>query len=124
MAKALVTGGTGFIGAHVVRRLLTEQLDVRCLVRPGSKRANLDGLKVEFTEGDLNDAASLKRAAAGCQMLFHVAADYRIWARDPEALERTNIEGSRNILQAAADAGVTKVVFTSSVAAVGRPRNN
>jgi dihydroflavonol-4-reductase len=124
MTKALVTGGTGFIGAHVVRRLLREQLDVRCLVRPGSRRANLEGLKVEFSEGDMNDPASLARAMTGCQMLFHVAADYRIWARDPQALEKTNIEGSRNVLQAAADAGVGKVVFTSSVAAVGRPASN
>ncbi len=124
MSKALVTGGTGFIGSHVVRRLVQEGIDVRCLVRPGSQRANLDNLKLEFAEGDLCDPASLQNAVSGCQMLFHVAADYRIWAKDPQELIRTNVQGSRDLLQAAADAGVQKVIFTSSVAAVGRPASN
>src|SRR5258708_881267 len=124
MSKALVTGGTGFIGSHVVRRLLKEQVVVRCLVRPGSNRSNLEGLDVEFAEGDLRDAASLRGAVSGCEMLFHVAADYRLWALDPEELERTNVEGSRQLLEAAATEGVKRVVFTSSVAAVGRPHSN
>lgn len=124
MSKALVTGGTGFIGSHVVRRVIREGLDVRCLVRPGSQRRNLENLSIEFAEGDLNDAASLKKAMSGCSILFHVAADYRIWAKDPQELIRTNVQGSRDLLQAAADAGVQKVVFTSSVAAVGRPITN
>lgn len=123
MSKALVTGGTGFIGSHVVRRLLSEKLDVRCLVRHGSNQSNLSGLTVEIALGDLSDPASLKHALWGCEMLFHVAADYRVWARHPEDLAKTNVEGSRHILQAAADAGIKKVVFTSSVAAVGRPQD-
>jgi dihydroflavonol-4-reductase len=124
MSKALVTGGTGFIGSHVVRRLLKEQLAVRCLVRPGSNRSNLDGLAVEFAEGNLNDKASLLKALTGCQQLFHVAADYRIWTPDPVEMERTNIQGTRDILQAAGEAGISQVVYTSSVAAVGRPPAN
>jgi dihydroflavonol-4-reductase len=124
VTKALVTGGTGFIGSHVVRRLLAEGLEVRCLVRPGSKRLNLTGLRVEFAEGDLCQPSTLRPAIAGCEMLFHVAADYRIWARNPADLERTNVQGTRDILQAAAEAGVRRVVFTSSVAAVGRPQHN
>jgi dihydroflavonol-4-reductase len=121
MTKALVTGGTGFIGSHVVRRLLKEGMAVRCLARPGSSRRNLEGLSVEISEGDLQDRPSLDRAAAGCDHLFHVAADYRIWARHPEELIRSNVEGTRNMLEAAAQAGIKRVVFTSSVAAVGRP---
>lgn len=124
MTKALVTGGTGFIGSHVVRRVLQESIDVRCLVRPGSNRSNLDGLFVEWAEGDLRDPASLKRAVQGCDLLFHVAADYRIWARHPEELERTNVEGTRHLLEAAGEAGLRRIVFTSSVAAIGRPRQN
>jgi dihydroflavonol-4-reductase len=124
MPQALVTGGTGFIGSHVVRRLLSEHVTIRCLARPGSKRLNLEGLPIEIAEGDLCDVASLKRTVAGCQMLFHVAADYRIWARHPEEMDRINVQGSRDLLQAAADAGVQKIVFTSSVAAVGRPQDN
>lgn len=124
MSKSLVTGGTGFIGSHVVRCLLKEGADVRCLARPNSNRSNLKDLKVEIVEGDLNDAASLQRAIAGCSTLYHVAADYRLWAKNPEEMERTNVQGSRNILQAAADAGASKVVYTSSVAAVGRPHDN
>src|SRR5258706_6818242 len=101
MSKALITGGTGFIGSHVVRRVLAEGVDVRCLVRPGSNRANLQGLKVELAEGDLSDPASLGKALTGCSMLFHVAADYRLWSRHPDEIERNNREGSLNILQAA-----------------------
>jgi dihydroflavonol-4-reductase len=121
MSIALVTGGTGFVGCHVVRHLLAQKVKVRCLVRPGSNKANLQGLDVEIAEGDLNDFVSLHKAVSGSQMLFHVAADYRLWARNPKEMERTNVQGTRDILQAAADAGVKKVVYTSSVAAVGRP---
>ena len=124
MAKALVTGGTGFIGTHVVRRLIKEGLDVRCLVRGGSNQRNLAGLQVEFSPGDLNDPTSLRKAVSGCTLLFHVAADYRLWAKNPAELEKTNVQGTRDILQAAAEAGVSKVVYTSSVAAVGRPVEN
>jgi len=122
--RALVTGGTGFIGSHVVRHLLDHKVPVRCLIRETSKRSNLDGLEIEYMVGDLEDAASLRLALRDCDMLFHVAADYRLWARHPEEMDRINVEGTRRLLQAAADAGLKKIVYTSSVAAVGRPRVN
>ncbi|HTY41114.1 MAG TPA: hopanoid-associated sugar epimerase [Thermoanaerobaculia bacterium] len=115
----LVTGGTGFVGSHVVRALLARGRSVRCLVRPGSRRDNLAGLDVELAEGDLTDPASLERALAGVATLYHVAADYRLWTRDPEELYRANAGGTENILAAAAKAGVSRVVYTSSVAALG-----
>jgi len=119
--QALVTGGTGFIGSHVVRQLLKQKINVRCLVREGSRRSNLDGLGVSYVIGDLRDAHSLKVALMDCRMLFHVAADYRLWAPDPAEMNRVNIEGTRALFQAAGDAGLEKIVYTSSVAAVGRP---
>jgi dihydroflavonol-4-reductase len=115
----LVTGGTGFVGAHVVRALLSEGRPVRCLVRPGSRRDNLEGLPVEIVTGDLTDPASLARAVSGVEILYHVAADYRLWTRDPQELYRANVGGTENILAAARSAGVSKVVYTSSVAALG-----
>jgi len=122
--KALVTGGTGFIGSHVVRKLLAERIPVRCLVRGASARANLSGLGVDIMVGDLAEPESLKRALQGCDLLFHVAADYRLWAPKPAELERTNVQGTRDLLRAAADARVQKIIYTSSVAAVGRPETN
>jgi dihydroflavonol-4-reductase len=119
MPVNLVTGGTGFVGAHVVRALLSEGRAVRCLVRPGSRRDNLEGLDVEVVTGDLTDPASLSPALAGVETLYHVAADYRLWARDPQELYRSNVGGTENILAAAHAAGVSKVVYTSSVAALG-----
>ena len=116
----LVTGGTGFVGAHVVRALLARGGAVRCLVRPGSRRDNLAGLPVEIAEGDLTDPASLAAALSGASRLFHCAADYRLWARDPRDLGRVNVEGTENVLGAAARAGVSRVVYTSSVGALGR----
>ncbi len=121
MTLALVTGGTGFIGSHVVRRLMKEGVRVRCLARLHSKRSNLHGLDVEWWTGDLNDKASIERAVKGCDQLFHVAADYRLWAPNALEMEHTNVQGTRNILDASANAGVSKIVFTSSVAAIGRP---
>jgi dihydroflavonol-4-reductase len=115
----LVTGGTGFVGAHVVRALLAEGRSVRCLVRPGSRRDNLEGLEVEVVTGDLTDPGSLSRALSGVETLYHVAADYRLWARDPEEIYRSNVGGTENVLAAAHAAGVSKVVYTSSVAALG-----
>ncbi len=115
----LVTGGTGFVGAHVVRALLARGGAVRCLVRSGSRRANLEGLAVEVVEGDLTDPSSLARAAAGIRTLYHCAADYRLWTRDPAELARTNVAGTDNLLRAAAAAGVERVVYTSSVGALG-----
>jgi dihydroflavonol-4-reductase len=124
MPRALVTGGTGFIGSHVVRTLLAQKVSVRCLVRPKSNRANLQGLSVELVEGDVNDTASLRPALKECDYVFHVAADYRLWVKDPAEMERTNVSSTREFLLAAAEAGAKKIVFTSSVAAVGRPVTN
>jgi len=115
----LVTGGTGFVGSHVVRALVEKGRRVRCLVRPASRRDNLDGLDVEIAFGDLTDAASLAAALSGVETLYHVAADYRLWARDPAELYRANAGGTENLLAAAAGAGVSRVVYTSSVAALG-----
>ncbi|KAF0138838.1 MAG: hopanoid-associated sugar epimerase [Rhodospirillaceae bacterium] len=115
----LVTGGTGFIGAAVVRHLLNDGQAVRVLVRPRSDHRNLAGLSVERVEGDLTDSASLERAVRGVETVFHVAADYRLWVPDPEVMKRVNVTGSRDLLRAAAEAGVTRIVYTSSVATLG-----
>jgi len=119
--RALVSGATGFVGAAVARALLREGWAVRVLVRGASDRSNLKELALEIAVGDLTDQASLERAMQGCGALFHVAADYRLGARDPSQLYLTNVEGTRNILQAARRAGVEKTVYTSSVATVGIP---
>jgi dihydroflavonol-4-reductase len=119
--KALVTGATGFVGAAVARSLGAAGWQVRALVRAGSDRSNLQPLAVEAIEGDLADSSSLKRALAGCEGLFHVAADYRLGARHPEQLYRTNVDGTRNILSAARTARVPRIVYTSSVATIGIP---
>ena len=119
--KALVTGATGFVGAAVARALLGAQWRVRVLARPGSDRRNLKSLAVEVSEGDLADSSSLERAAQGCDGLFHVAADYRLGARDPTELYRANVEGTRNVLSAAHSSGVQRIVYTSSVATIGIP---
>jgi dihydroflavonol-4-reductase len=119
--KALVTGATGFVGAAVARALLRGQWQVRVLARRGSDRRNLKSLDVEVSEGDLTDPDSLQRAAQSCDGLFHVAADYRLGARDPAELYRTNVEGTRNVLSAAHRSGVKRIVYTSSVATIGIP---
>src|SRR5581483_3396236 len=117
--RALVTGATGFVGAAVARALLREGWDVRALARKGSDRRNLRPLAIEVFEGDLSDPGSLARAAAGCEALFHVAADYRLGAFDPRELYKTNVEGTRNILNAAREAGLRRRVYTSSVVTIG-----
>ena len=121
MADALVTGGTGFVGANVVRELLREGAQVRVLARPRGDRRAIDGLKIDVCEGDLGDAPSLRRAVQGVRTVYHVAADYRLWARHPDELHRVNVEGTRALLQAAADAGAHRVVYTSTVGALGIP---
>jgi dihydroflavonol-4-reductase len=115
----LVTGASGFVGAAVMRALLAQGRDVRVLLRPSSDRRNLAGLPVEIRTGALEDHASLLPALAGCGALFHVAADYRLWVRDPAAMYRANVEGTRALMQAALAAGVERVVYTSSVAVLG-----
>jgi dihydroflavonol-4-reductase len=119
--RALVTGATGFVGAAIARTLGAAGWQVRALVRGGSNRGNLPKLAVEVAEGDLADVASLERALDGCTALFHAAADYRLGARDPKSLYRTNVEGTRNILHAARRCGVARIVYTSSVATIGIP---
>ncbi|MDH3597261.1 MAG: NAD-dependent epimerase/dehydratase family protein [Rhodospirillales bacterium] len=119
----LVTGATGFVGAAVVRRLLARGTAVRVLARDASDRRNIAGLEVETVAGDLRDRASLEKAARGCVALYHVAADYRLWVREPETIYRVNVEGSRDLLRAAAEAGVTRMVYTSSVATLGLKRD-
>lgn len=115
----LVTGGTGFVGAHVVRALLARGRAVRCLVRRESRRDNLEGLDVEIAVGDVRDRVSLARAVGGVATLYHCAADYRLWVEDPGELSSVNVAGTQNVLAAAAEAGVGKVVYTSSVGALG-----
>jgi dihydroflavonol-4-reductase len=119
--RALVTGATGFVGAAVARALCDNGWEVRALARAGSDRRNLRQLRLEVAVGDLNDPASLEAALRECQALFHVAADYRLGVAHPEQLYRTNVEGTRNVLNAAGHAGVARVVYTSSVATVGLP---
>jgi dihydroflavonol-4-reductase len=114
----LVTGATGFIGWHVARRLLLRGDRVRALARPSSRVRDLD---VDVVTGDLRDRESLDRAVSGCGAVFHVAADYRLWAKDPSELYRSNVEGTRNLLTAAREAGVEKVVYTSTVGCIGIP---
>ncbi|MDX1433058.1 MAG: NAD-dependent epimerase/dehydratase family protein [Gammaproteobacteria bacterium] len=117
--RALVTGATGFLGSAVARRLLAGGHEVRVLVRPAADRRNLAGLDVDHAEGDLLERESLRRAVAGCDALFHVAADYRLWVPDPDRMYRINVEGTRELLLSALEAGVDKVVYTSSVATLG-----
>jgi dihydroflavonol-4-reductase len=119
----LVTGASGFLGSAVVRALLTAGHAVRALVRERSPRANLDGLQVEMASGDLTDRRSLERALRGCSGLFHVAADYRIWVPDPGRMLAVNVEGTRNVMRAALAAGLERIVYTSSVAALGVPKD-
>ena len=120
MRPVLVTGASGFLGWHVARVLRERGFPVRGLVRPGSRIVELD---VEPVTGDLRDPSSLERAVAGCELVFHVAADYRLWAKRPEELYRSNVEGTRNLLDAARRAGVARVVYTSTVGCIGIPEN-
>jgi dihydroflavonol-4-reductase len=120
MKPTLVTGATGFVGWHVARQLLDRGDAVRALARDPSKLRELDG--VEAIRGDLRDADSLKRAVEGCGVVYHVAADYRLWTRDPQDMFRSNVEGTRNLLDAARRAGVERVVYTSTVGCMGFPK--
>ncbi len=118
MSSVLVTGASGFLGWHVANLLIERGDAVRALVRSGS---SVPELAVEIVTGDLRDAASIERAIAGCSAVYHVAADYRLWAKDPAELYRSNVDGTRNVLEAARKAGVQRVVYTSTVGCIGVP---
>ncbi|MBI3323459.1 MAG: NAD-dependent epimerase/dehydratase family protein [Candidatus Omnitrophica bacterium] len=119
----LVTGAAGFVGSHVVSKLVGRGERVRALARSSTVLRNLAGLPVEIRTGDLTDPASLRQAMAGCRRLYHVAADYRLWAPDPAELYRNNVAGTRNVLEAAREAGVERIVYTSTVGALKCPGN-
>jgi dihydroflavonol-4-reductase len=116
---AFVTGATGFVGSHVARALADQGTDVRLLVRASSDLRNIEDLKAERVVGDLRDPASIEKGMQGCDVVFHVAADYRLWVRDPNEMYRANVEGTRAILDAARKNRVQRVVYTSSVATMG-----
>jgi dihydroflavonol-4-reductase len=122
--RVFVTGATGFLGSHVARVLADQGAELRLLVRQTSNLKNLEellspGTKAETATGDLRDPASLEKAMAGCDTVFHVAADYRLWVRDPNEMYKSNVEGTRAMLEAARKNGVQRVVYTSSVATIG-----
>jgi dihydroflavonol-4-reductase len=121
--KVFVTGATGFLGSHVARVLAEQGAELRLLVRPTSDLRNLDGLNADRVVGDLRDSASIEKALSGCDVVFHVAADYRLWVRDPDEMYRSNVEGTRSLLEAARRQGVRRVVYTSSVATMGFTSN-
>lgn len=116
--KAFVTGGTGFVGANLVRLLLKQGYEVKALARSNARLDNLNGLEIELISGDLNDP-DLARSMQGCDCLFHVAAHYSLWQRDRDLLYQSNVLGTRNVLAAAKAAGIERSVYTSSVAAIG-----
>jgi dihydroflavonol-4-reductase len=116
---AFVTGATGFLGSHVARVLAEQGAELRLLVRPTSDLRNLEGLNADRVIGDLRDPASMEKSLSGCHALFHVAADYRLWVRDPDEMYRSNVEGTRSLLEAARKQGVRRIVYTSSVATMG-----
>ena len=119
----LVTGATGFLGSHVARQLVARGDEVRVLMRPSSNNRAISDLSLEYVTGDLRDAASLERAMNGVQRVFHVAADYRLWSKNPQEIYDSNVGGTKNLLAAARKAGVEQLVYTSTVAtiAVDRP---
>jgi dihydroflavonol-4-reductase len=117
--KAFITGATGFVGSHVARFLAEQGADLRLLVRSSSRADNIAGLKADRVLGDLRQPDSLKKAMEGCEFVFHVAADYRLWVRDPQEMYRANVEGTQAIIRAAQESGVRRVIYTSSVATMG-----
>jgi len=120
--KAFITGATGFVGSHVARALAAEGAELRLLARPSSRRDNITDLRADVVIGDLREPESLKKAMSGCDFVFHVAADYRLWVRDPQEMYRANVDGTRAIIAAAQLGGVKRVVYTSSVATMGFTR--
>ena len=121
--KCFVTGATGFLGSHVARQLLARGAELRLLVRPTSRLDNIADLAADHVTGDLRDPDSLKQGMEGCEFVFHVAADYRLWSLNHQELYDSNVEGTRNILRTARDCGVRRVIYTSSVATMGFGNN-
>jgi dihydroflavonol-4-reductase len=119
--KALVTGASGFVGGAVARALVQAGVDVRVLVRPGSDPQNYARLPVEPAEGDLRDRDSLRRALTGCQQLYHLAAHYALWAKDPSIFYEVNVTGTRTLMETARDAGTERIVYCSTIGAIGLP---
>lgn len=119
--KALVTGATGFVGAAVARALVRTGVDVRVLARSDADLQNLDALPVERSVGDLRDPASLRKALSGCRQLYHVAAHYALWAKEPSIFYDINVTGTRNLLEAAREIGVERTVYCSTIGAIGLP---
>jgi dihydroflavonol-4-reductase len=117
--KAFVTGATGFLGSHVARVLVEQGAELRLLVRRTSDLRNIADLSADRVEGDLRNATSIEKALSGCEVVFHVAADYRLWVRDPDEMYRSNVEGTRFLIEAARKQGVRRIVYTSSVATMG-----
>jgi dihydroflavonol-4-reductase len=123
MSMNFVTGGTGFVGSHVVEKLLSRGEKVRALARPQSDLKNLNGFNVELVRGDLRNPSSFSKALKGCEVLYHVAAEYTLWVRKPEMLYESNVQGSLNIIKEALNAGIKKIVYTSTVGVLGIPKN-
>ncbi len=119
----LVTGASGFLGSHVARLLAARGEQVRVLLRPTSQTRLLEGMAVEFVSGDLRDPSSLQKALTGIRTVYHVAADYRLWARDPREIYASNVQGTRNLIEAARRSNVERFIYTSTVATVAVPRD-
>lgn len=119
--KVLITGASGFIGTAVTRAVIAHGDEVRVLLRPNSNLKNLEGLPVETIQGDLQDPQSLKNAIRGCDGLYHVAAHYALWDRDPATFYKINVEGTKNLLRVAGEAGLKRIVYTSTIGAIGLP---
>ena len=121
--RVLVTGATGFVGGNLARELWDRGYEVRALVRPDSNTSTTEGTGIQRVKGDLLDRGSLVQAMAGCEAVFHCAAAYTFWSRDPQRVRRTNVEGTVNVLECATDAGVGRIVYTSTVSTVGMPKD-
>ncbi len=119
--KVLVTGATGFVGGAVARALVRAGVDVRVLVRTDADLQNLEGLSVERLTGDLRDPASLRKVLTGCRQVYHIAAHYALWAKDPSIFYEINVTGTRNLLEAARDVGIERTVYCSTIGAIGLP---
>jgi dihydroflavonol-4-reductase len=117
--KVFVTGATGFVGSHVAQALADAGAELRLLVRPTSRRDNIENLRAEIAIGDLRDGALLRSAIYGCEYVFHIAADYRLWTRNPEEMYAANVAGTESLIRAAHEAGVKRIVYCSSVATMG-----